>query len=87
MRGSSTSMPSVPATSARSVPCPRIVFANAECSSKRASTGSSSRSSRATRESRQAPAVCEDEGPTMTGPTMSRSEITGGVYGGSEREQ
>ena len=71
-----------PATSARSVPWPRIVFANAECSSNRASTGSSSSRARATRESRQAPAVCEEDGPTMTGPTMSRSEITRASIGG-----
>ena len=57
-----------------------MVLAKAEWSSKRASTGSSSSRARATRESRQAPAVCDEEGPTITGPTMSSREITAEVY-------
>src|SRR5690606_34038680 len=32
------------------------------------------RIARATRPSRHAPAVCDDDGPTMTGPRMSNSE-------------
>ena len=62
-------------------PVPAHRLGEAEWSSNRASTGRlfPSRSARATRERRQAPAVWEEDGPTMTGPTMSRREITGEV--------
>ena len=68
---SSTAMPIRPAISARSVPCPRYVRANDPESVMTAFAISSSISPRAARPMRAAPAVCELEGPIITGPIMS----------------
>ena len=65
-------MPSNPATSARSVPWPWPVAAKEPESAMFAVFGVPSPSSlRAMRPMRTAPAVCEELGPTITGPRIS----------------
>src|SRR5665213_971372 len=59
---------------ARSVPWPVPVRANDPCSSIFAVSGVPPISARAISPSRHAPAVCDDDGPTMTGPMISRRE-------------
>src|SRR5690349_3039635 len=63
---------------ARSVPCPTPVRAKEPWSSTSAFSGVPPRSRRAKRPMRQAPAVWEELGPTMTGPMMSRSDTIDG---------
>ncbi len=64
-------MPSSPPTMARWVPWPSPVAAKEPCSRIVARSGVSPRIARAMSPSRQAPAVWDDDGPTMTGPRMS----------------
>src|SRR3954469_19851007 len=71
---SSGRKPIRPPAIALSVPCPSPVRANEPCSSMRARSGVPPISPRARSPSRHAPAVCDDDGPTMTGPMMSSSE-------------
>src|SRR5512133_882247 len=59
---------------ALSVPWPSPVRAKEPCSSMRARSGVPPTRLRASSPSRHAPAVCEDDGPTMTGPMMSSSD-------------
>ena len=72
MRRSSGFMPSSPATRARSVPWPGPVSAKEPCRWILASTGSSPSSVRAMLPMRTAPAVWELDGPTITGPRISK---------------
>lgn len=71
MRRSSVWSPSIPAASARSVPWPRYVRANDPYSVNRTSAGGASKSSLTICAMRSAPAVCDDDGPTMMGPRTS----------------
>ena len=73
MRSSSGAKPRMPAISALSVPWPRYVCANDPCRLMSARTAGSPRTLRAMRPRRTAPAVCELDGPIMTGPTMSNT--------------
>ncbi len=68
---SHASKPSMPATSALSVPCPEPVCANDPYNVK-VTRGGCAHRFRAIFAMASAPAVCELEGPTMTGPMMSR---------------
>jgi hypothetical protein len=61
---------------------PLAVRANEPCSSMRARSGVPPTRPRARRPRRHAPAVCDDDGPTITGPMMSRRETTGGAGNG-----
>ena len=74
MRSSSVASPRMPATSARSVPCPRYVCAKLLCSTKRTRATGASMSEAATCARRSAPAVCDDDGPTMIGPKISNAD-------------
>src|SRR3954466_4718095 len=73
-RSSSGRKPIRPPAIALSVPWPSPVRAKEPCSSLRARSGAPPINPRARRPSRHAPAVCEDDGPTMTGPMMSSSD-------------
>src|SRR6476661_4593214 len=73
-RSSSGRKPRSPPASALSVPCPSPVRAKDPWSSIRARSGVPPTSPRTSRPMRHAPAVCDDDGPTMTGPMMSSSE-------------
>ena len=83
-RRSSVAMSISPPTIARSVPWPRQVLANDpwnptsadSTGSTRASATSSPSSRLATRPMRAAPAVCELDGPIITGPRMLNSCIS-----------
>ena len=75
-RASSAATSISPPTTARSVPCPRHVRANEPQKPTRASATSSPNSRLATRPMRAAPAVCELDGPIITGPTMSKRFIS-----------
>ena len=68
---SSTCIPRSPATSARSVPCPLPVAANEPCIYIFASATGSPRSLLDMSPILTAPAVCELDGPTITGPIIS----------------
>ena len=48
---------------------------------KRTRTMRPPRSEAATRAQRSAPAVCDDDGPTMTGPRTSKAEVVARVWG------
>ena len=48
---------------------------------KRAWTMRPSASEAATRAQRRAPAVCDEEGPTMTGPSTSKADVVARVCG------
>src|SRR5690348_4086120 len=73
-RSSSGRMPNRPPAIALSVPWPSPVRAKEPCSSMRARSGVPPTIMRVSNPIRQAPAVCDDEGPTMIGPMMSRME-------------
>src|SRR3954466_6151812 len=73
-RSSSGRKPIRPPAIALSVPWPSPVRAKEPCSSLRARSGAPPINPRARRPSRHAPAVCDDDGPTMTGPMMSSSD-------------
>ncbi len=75
MRRSSGCIPSSPAISAQSVPCPRPVSAKLPCRDMSACTGSSPSSFRAVSPMRTAPAVWLLDGPTITGPSISNNRM------------
>ena len=74
-RTSSGARPKIPATSARSVPCPRYVRANELYSVNVTRARGEGPSERATSAILSAPAVCEEEGPTMMGPRISNADV------------
>ena len=65
----------MPANKARSVPCPRYVCAKLFHNVNWTFVIDPSRREAATWAQRSAPAVCEDEGPTMIGPNISNAEV------------
>src|SRR5699024_1818201 len=75
MRGSSVLKPNKPPTKAKSVPCPLYVLANDSYKLIFIHSGSIPNNVLAASPIRAAPAVCELEGPIITGPMISNTEL------------